>query len=355
MREPKSGLLKEEEIALFVDYYELTSGRANFNVKNNQTITENYFVRRIPQGSYLIVAGLEQVIHYIKNLKFRKEDLEWLRETSGKDLSDEFIDYLSNFEFKGDVYAIPEGTPVFPNEPIINITGPSIDVQIFETYLLTVMNFQTLIATKTSRIVNAAKGKTVVDFGPRRAHGRDAAILGARAAYIGGVVGTSLVIAGKKWKIPYVGTMPHKFIQERYDGSTSFSGSEIKAFREYVKSFPNNSILLVDTYDTLQGIKNACRVGHELRKMGYELKGIRLDSGNLLELSKKAREILDKEGFKNTKIFASGDLDEFVIDRLLSKGAPIDGFGVGTRLITGANYNPITKEGGVSALGGVYK
>jgi len=298
-------------------------------------------------GSYLIVAGLEQVMHFIENIRFTRKALNWLKETSGLDFSEKFLNYLENFEFKGDVYAVPEGTPVFPNEPIINVIGPSIDVQIFETYLLTNMNFQSLIATKTSRIVSAAGHRTVVDFGARRAHGRDAAICGARAAYIGEATGTSLVIVGKKWGIPYIGTMPHKFIQDR--------NSELQAFREYAESFPHNLILLVDTYDTLQGVRNACKVGHELRARGYNLKGVRLDSGDLLELSKESRKILDSEGFYDTKIFASSDLDEFVIQDLISKGAPIDGFGVGTKLITGANYNPITKEGGVSALDGIYK
>ncbi len=235
----------------------------------------------------------------------------------------------------------------FPNEPIINVTGPSPDVQLFETYVLNIMNFQTLIATKTSRIVKAARGRDVVDFGARRAHGRDAAIMGARAAFIGGATGTSLVMAGKMWDIPYIGTMAHKFIQDREN--------ELDAFRDYAESFPHNSILLIDTYDTLAGARNACIVGKELRKKGCELRGVRLDSGDTLELSKKVRAILDEEGLRETKIFASSDLDEFVIDRLLRAGAPIGGFGVGTRLITGANYNPLTDRGEVSALNGIYK
>ncbi len=347
MREPVSGLIGEDCIGLFVDLYELTMGKADFDHKNYDIITENYFVRRIPQGFYLITAGLEQVVHYIKNLRFSREDLDWLKKTSENNFSNEFLEYLESFEFKGDIYAIPEGTPVFPNEPIINVTGSPIDVQLFETYLLNVMNFQTLIATKTSRIVNATRGRVVVDFGARRAHGRDAAVLGSRAAYIGGANGTSLVIGGKIWNIPYFGTMAHKFIQDR--------DSELQAFREYSESFPHNSMLLIDTYNTLQGAKNACKIGRELRERGYDLKGVRLDSGDLLDLSKKVRKILDEGGFVQTKIFVSSDLDEFQIERLLSNGAPIDGFGVGTRLITGANYNSITKTGGVSALGGVYK
>lgn len=343
----RSGLINLKSIGLFLDYYELTMAKADLDHKNLNTITENYYVRKIPQGAYLVSAGLEQVINFIENFKIAKEDIEWLSSTSGKDFDEKFYKYLQDFKFQGDVYAAPEGTVVFPNEPIINITGRSMDIQLFETYILNVMNYQTLIATKASRVVRSAKGKEVIDFGARRAHGRDAAILGARAAFIGGVTGTSLVMAGKIWGIPYVGTMAHKFVQDRK--------SELDAFREYAESFPHNSILLIDTYDTLKGARNACIIGKELRKKGFELKGVRLDSGNLLDLSKRVRKILDDGGLTQTKIFASSDLDEFVIEKLLKENAPIDGFGVGTRLITGANYNSITHEGNVSALNGIYK
>ncbi len=349
MEKRRSKLVYENELALFLDYYELTGGKADFDHKNTDMITETFFVRKIPKnlGSYMVAAGLEQVIDFISNYKLSKEDRKWLKKTSGNDLSKEFLDYLENFKFKGEIYAVPEGTPIFPNEPILSITGPSIDVQLFETYILNVMNFQTLVATKASRVVNAARGKTVLEFGARRAHGRDAAILGSRASYIAGSTGSALVLAGKKLGIPYIGTMPHKFVQER--------DSELKAFREYAESFPHNTILLIDTYDTIRGAKNACTIGKELREKGFDLKGVRLDSGDLAELSKIVREILDAEGFKQTKIMVSSDLDEYKIDELLSKNAPIDGFGVGTRLITGANYNSSTKQGEVSALGGVYK
>ncbi|MGB6681933.1 MAG: nicotinate phosphoribosyltransferase [Candidatus Bathyarchaeia archaeon] len=343
----RSGFINLNSIGLFLDYYELTMAKADLDHKNLNTITENYYVRKIPQGAYLVSAGLEQVIHFIENFKIAKEDIEWLSSTSGKDFDAKFCKYLQDFKFDGDVYAAPEGTVVFPNEPIINITGRSLDIQLFETYILNVMNYQTLIATKASRVVRSAKGKDVIDFGARRAHGRDAAILGARAAFISGVTGTSLVLAGKIWGIPYIGTMGHKFVQDRKN--------ELDAFREYAESFPHNSILLVDTYDTLKGARNACVIGKELRENGFELKGVRLDSGNLLDLSKKVRKILDEEGLTQTKIFASSDLDEFVIEKLLKENAPIDGFGVGTRLITGANYNSITHEGNVSALNGIYK
>ena len=358
MKALQSGLLTESNMALFADYYELTMGKADFDSGNNAICTENYFVRFIPQGEYMIAAGLEQVIHYILNLRFTDADLKWLKESSDKsesserdkptpDMSDDFLDYLRHFKFDGDVYAVPEGTPVFANEPLINVTGKSIDIQIFETYLLNMMNFQTLVATKTARIVHAARGRTCFDFGARRAHGRDAGILAARASFIGGAAGTSLVIAGQYFNIPYVGTTAHKFIMDR--------PSELAAFRDYAKSFPHNTLLLIDTYDTIQGAKNACIVGQEMKARGAQLRGVRLDSGDLLALSKAVREIFDDAGLNDVQIFASNDLDEFQIDKLLAAGAPIDGFGVGTRLATGANFNPLTGEGGPSALPGVYK
>ena len=345
---PKSALLTETNMALFVDYYELTMGQADFDSSQNAVCTENYFARAIPQGAYLIAAGLEQVIHYILNLRFSEDDLTWLQNSKSiPEIRPNFVDYLRNFKFDGDVYAVPEGTIVLPNEPIINITGRSIDVQLFETYLLSIMNFQTLIATKSSRIVNVSGGRICFDFGARRAHGRDAAILSARASFIGGMSATSLVIASQYFDIPYVGTLAHKFIQDR--------PSELGAFRDYAMSFPHNTILLIDTYDTIQGAKHAVTVGQEMRAKGQELRGVRLDSGNLLELSKQVRSILDDGDLKEAKIFASNDLDEFEIDRLLKSGAPLDGFGIGTRLATGATFNPISGNGGVSALPGVYK
>lgn len=348
MREPQSALLTESNMALFLDYYELTMGKANFDSENNAICSENYFVRSIPQGEFMITAGLEQVIHYILNLRFTDSDLRWLKESkTPPDMSDEYLDYLRRFRFDGDIYAVPEGTPVFANEPLINITGRSIDVQIFETYLLNLMNFQTLIATKTARIVQAASGRTCFDFGARRAHGRDAGILAARASFIGGASGTSLVAAGQKFNIPYIGTMGHKFIQDY--------PSELEAFRAYARSFPCNTTLLIDTYDTINGAKHACIVGAEMKAKGQRLTAVRLDSGNLLNLSKSVRRIFDEAKLSDVRIIASHDLDEFQIDRLLQADAPIDGFGVGTRLATGANFNPLANEGGPSALPGVYK
>ena len=340
-------------MSLFVDYYQLTMGQAaHFHERNAQNdtpslsnVTANYYVREVPQGAYLIATGLEQVIHYVLNLRFTDAALDWLAERG--DLSPDYLAALKDFHFDGSIFAVPEGTLVFPDEPIINVTGRSRDVQLFETYLLCVMNFQTLIATKASRIVKAARGRPVFDFGARRAHGRDAGILAARASFIGGARGTSLVLAGHYFDIPYVGTMAHKFISER--------PTELEAFRDYATAFPNSTTLLIDTYDTLQGTRNACIVAKEMEARGARLRAVRLDSGNLLTLSKEVRRILDAEGLDYVQIIASHELDEFQIDTLLKNGAPIDGFGVGTRLATGANYNSLTDEGSTSALGGVYK
>ena len=342
---PLSALLSVDEMALFVDYYQLTMGQADFDAQNNAIITANYHVRKIPQGQYLIAAGLEQVVHYILNLRFTDATLDWLAERG--DLSAEYLNSLQDFRFDGSVFAVPEGTPIFPNEPIINVTGSSRDVQLFETYLLCVMNFQTLIATKASRIVQAARGRPVFDFGARRAHGRDAGISAARAAFIGGASGTSLVLAGRYFDIPYVGTMAHKFVSER--------PTELDAFRDYAAAFPNNTTLLIDTYNTLEGARNACIIAKEMETRGAQLRAVRLDSGDLLTLSQQVRRILDAEGLDYVQIIASHDLDEFQVDTLLENGAPIDSFGVGTRLATGANFNPRTGEGAPSALGGVYK
>ncbi len=342
---PTSALVTEGNMSLFVDYYQLTMGQADFDAQNHSVITANYYVRKIPQGQYLITAGLEQVVHYILNLRWTDAALDWLAERG--DLSVEYLASLRDFRFDGSVFAVPEGTPVFPNEPIINVTGRSRDVQLFETYLLCVMNFQTLIATKAARIVHAARGRPVFDFGARRAHGRDAGILAARAAFIGGASGTSLVLAGHYFDIPYVGTMAHKFVSER--------PTELRAFRDYAAAFPNNTTLLIDTYDTLQGARNACVVAKEMEVRGTRLRAVRLDSGDLLTLSQQVRRILDAEGLGYVQIIASHELDEYQIDSLLRNGAPIDSFGVGTRLATGANFNSFTGEGGTSALSGVYK
>ena len=342
---PQAGLLTSADMAMHLDYYQLTMGQTDFDSNNEAIITANYYVRKIPQGAYLVTAGLEQVIHYILNFKLSPEALAWLKETG--DFSDDYLAELQEFKFNGTVHAVPEGTVVFPNEPLINITGSSRDVQLFETYLLAVMNFQTLVATKSSRIAQATQGRAFYDFGARRAHGRDAGMLAARAAYIGGADGTSLVSAAQHFGIPQVGTMAHKFVSER--------DTELEAFRTYASSFPQNTTLLLDTYDTIEGARNACTVGHEMAARGEKLRCVRLDSGDLLTLSQQVRAMLDAEGLDYVKIIASNDLDEFRIAQLIKDGAAIDSFGVGTRLATAANYNSDTGEGGVSALAGVYK
>lgn len=341
---PQAALLSPASMATHLDYYQLTMGQADFDADNEAIITANYYVRKVPQGVYLVSAGLEQVVHHILNFNFSDEALAWLEETG--DFSEAYLAELENFRFNGSVYAVPEGTVVFPNEPIINITGKSRDVQLFETYLLAVMNFQTLVATKSARIAQAAQGRAFYDFGARRAHGRDAGILAARAAFIGGAAGTSLVSAAQFFDIPHVGTMAHKFVSER--------PTELEAFRAYAKSFRDITLLL-DTHDTIEGAKNACTVAHEMAARDEQLRCVRLDSGDLVALSRQVRAILDAEGLEDVKIIVSNDLDEFRIAELLAAGAPIDSFGVGTRLATAANFNPHTGEGGVSALAGVYK
>lgn len=289
-------------------------------------------------GGYVIFAGLEQIIEYIKNLKFDETDINFLK--SKKIFSDEFLEYLKSFKFTGDIWAVPEGTVVFPNEPLITVKAPIIQAQLLETMLLLLINHQSLIATKSSRIVNAAKGRPVMEFGARRAHSIDAAVYGARAAIIGGCVGTSCTLTAKEFNVPASGTMAHSFIQA-FD-------SEYEAFKAYAENYPNDCTLLIDTYDTLNsGIQNAIKVFNEvLIPNGYRPKAVRLDSGDLAYLSKKIRVILDEAGFNDCKICGTNALDEYVITSILDEGAKIDLFGVGENLIT-AKSNPV--------FGGVYK
>src|SRR5690554_3326398 len=305
----------------------------------NEMATFDLFFRSIPdRGGYAIIAGLEQVIQYINELKFTEADINFLK--SKKIFADGFLQYLKNFKFTSTIYAIKEGTPVFPKEPLLRVTGPLIECQLIETMLLLTINHQSLIATKTRRIVHAARGKTVMEFGSRRAQGYDGANFGARAAYISGVIGTSNTFADIKFKVPALGTMAHSFVQ-------SFN-SEYEAFLTYAKTYPNNTLLLVDTYSTLEsGIPNAIRVAKEfLEPNGYRLKGIRIDSGDLAYLSKEARKMLDNAGLEDCMITASNSLDEYIIEDLIHQGAKIDNFGVGERLITSKTD---------SVFGGVYK
>lgn len=328
-----SFLLPERDIALFTDFYELSMAAAYFNSNQKETIgLFEMFVRKLPKNrSYLVAAGLEQVIHFLINFRFKYEHIEYLRNHKVfNNMSDKFFEYLSELKFTGNLWAIPEGSIVFPNEPILRIEAPIIEAQLVETYLLSVVNFQTLIASKASRIVEAAKGRSVIEFGSRRAHGPNAGILAARASIIGGCQGTSNTYAGCKMRIPATGTMAHSFVMN--------FASEEEAFQAFCDTFPS-STLLVDTYDPIKAVKIA------LQK-GLEFEGVRIDSGNILSISKEIRMILDDAGRKSARIMATGDLNEHIIHEMVSKQAPIDYFGVGTELSTSRD-DP--------ALNGVYK
>ncbi|UCF82735.1 MAG: nicotinate phosphoribosyltransferase [Desulfobacteraceae bacterium] len=325
--------------ALQTDLYQLTMvGGYVSEGKKDQWANFDYFFRSIPdEGGYCVLAGLEDVIDYIRRLKFTQEDLSYL-EALGI-FPKEVLTYLKNFKFTGDLWAVPEGTVVFPHEPLIRVTAPLPEAQIIESTLLNVMNFQTLIATKAARVCWAANGDPVIDFGLRRAHGPDGALMASRAAYIGGVDGTSNVLAGRLYGIPVRGTHAHSWVE-------SFP-HELDAFRAYSEVYPNSCLLLADTYDTLRsGVPHAIQVGQELREKGHELWGIRLDSGDLAYLSKEARRMLDKAGFPDAAIVASSDLDEWIVETLKRQGARVDLWGVGTRLVTSFSC---------PALGGVYK
>src|SRR3989344_3746206 len=313
----------EKDFALLTDLYELTMCASYFDNKIKDTATFDLFIRQLPKNrAYFIAAGLEDCLNYLKNLKFTDKHIKFLE--SKKIFKSDFLDYLKNFRFKGDVHALPEGTVFFPNEPIISVTAPIIEAQLVETFLLNAINLQTTIATKASRVVNAARQKPVVDFSLRRTQGTDAGMKVARSSYIAGCIGTSNVLAGMKYNIPIYGTMAHSFVM-------AFENEE-KSFEAYAKSFPDSSTLLVDTYDTLKGIEKACKIARKLESKGHKLKAIRLDSGDLISLSKSARKILDSNKLGYVDIFASGNLDEYKIEELLSKGAKIDAFGVGTSM-----------------------
>lgn len=330
---------RSKNYTMDTDLYELTMA-AGYKVmeRSNQRACFDLYYRQNPDdGAFCIFAGLESVIRYINNLAFYPDDIEYLRSLGL--FPDEALEYLSSgLQFTGDVWAIPEGSVVFPNEPLIRVVAPIAEAQILETTLLALVGHQTLIATKAARLCIASRGAPVVDFGTRRAHGVHAALYGARAAYIGGVVGTSNVKAGKMFGIPVKGTHAHSWV-ESFD-------TEIEAFQAFAKVFPDNSVLLVDTYDTLQGIANAIEVAKHMRSEGCELKAIRIDSGDLAYYSKEARCVLDQAGFQDVQILASGDLDEWLIESLRDQGARVDVWCVGTRLMT-SYHTP--------ALGVVYK
>ena len=327
-------------LTMLCDFYELNMSQGYFKTGYSDRITYfDLFFRRCPDGGgFAIAAGLEQIIQYIQELHFDAEDIAYLR---GRNLfSEEFLAYLEDFHFTGDIWAVPEGTPVFPREPIITVRAPAIEAQLIETYLLLCINHQSLIATKANRVVRAAQGRTVLEFGSRRAQGADAAILGARAAYIGGCNGTACTISDQLFGVKAGGTMAHAWVQ-MFD-------TEYEAFKAYVEMYPNNATLLVDTYNTLKsGVPNAIRVFNEvLKPKGITKCGIRLDSGDMAYLTQKARKMLDDAGWTECQISVSNSLDEYIIQDVLRQGAKIDMFGVGERLIT-ARSEPV--------FGGVYK
>ena len=332
-------------LAMVMDFYEMTMSNGYFEhwkrdgAAKTARVAFDVFYRKNPDnGGFAIFAGLEQVLDYIETLHFDKEDIDYLR--SQELFSEEFLDYLGSFHFTGDVYSFPEGTIMYPHEPVLTVVAPLIDAQLIETAILLQINHQSLIATKARRIVQAADGRLVSDFGARRAHNMDAAVYGARAAYLGGAAGTATVLAGQMFNIPVSGTMAHSWVMYFED--------EYTAFKKYAETYPDAAVLLVDTYDLLgSGIPNAIRTAKEvLEPMGKRLKGIRLDSGDLAYLSKKARKMLDAAGLSDCKIVVSNSLDEYTITSILGQGGKIDSFGVGERLIT-AKSDPV--------FGAVYK
>ena len=330
----------ERNLTMVMDFYELTMSNGYFLDKDKDVrVAFDVFYRKNPDnGGFAIFTGLEQVVEYVQNLHFEEEDIAYLR--SRNLFAEEFLEYLADFKFTGDIYAFPEGTIMYPNEPCLTVVAPLIDAQLVETAILLQINHQSLIATKTRRIVHAAGDRGVSDFGARRAHNMDAAVYGARAAYIGGANSTATVLAGQMFGIPISGTMAHSFVM--------FYRDEFEAFKKYAETYPDATVLLVDTYDVLRsGIPNAIRVAKEvLAPMGKRLKGIRIDSGDLAYLTKKARKMLDKAGLEDCKILISNSLDEFTITSILGQGGCVDSFGVGERLIT-AKSEPV--------FGAVYK
>lgn len=333
--------MDRQNLTLLTDLYELTMMQGYFkNKTQNETVIFDMFYRTNPlDGGYAIAAGLEQMIQYIKELHFDKEDIDYL--ASLDIFEQDFLDYLADFKFSGDIYAVPEGSVIFPREPLVKVIAPIMEAQLVETAILNIINHQSLIATKTARVCHAARGDGIMEFGLRRAQGPDAGTYGARAAMIGGCIGTSNVLAGQLFDVPVKGTHAHSWIMSFPD--------EYTAFKRYSELYPNACLLLVDTYDTLKsGVPNAIRVFTEMRESGIELHGygIRLDSGDLAYLSKKARKMLDAAGFTDAIISASNDLDEYLIDSLKVQGAAITSWGVGTNLITSKDW---------PAFGGVYK
>lgn len=333
-------LLLKNNLTMLTDFYEITMANGFFRTGNaNKRVYFDMFFRSIPDdGGVAIMAGVEQIINYVKSLNFTDGDIEFLREKRLFD--EEFLEYLRNFHFECDIWAVPEGTPIFPHEPIVTVAGPAIQAQFIETMVLVLVNHQSLIATKANRIVRAAQGRPVMEFGSRRAQGCDGAIYGARASYIGGCCGTACTIADREFGIPALGTMAHSWVQ--------LFDTEYDAFKAYAETYPNSCVLLVDTFNVLKsGIPNAIRVFNDvLVPNGYRPKGIRIDSGDITYLTKKARKMLDDAGFPDCAITVSNSLDEYVIQDMIRQGACVNNFGVGERMIT-ASSAPV--------FGGVYK
>jgi len=331
---------EKKNLTMLADFYEFTMSNGYFQYGlEDKIVYFDMFFREVPdKGGFAIMAGVEQLIEYLKNLQFFDDDIEYLR--SKGIFSEGFLQYLRDFEFSCDIWIIPEGTPIFPHEPIVKVRGPVIQAQFIETMVLLTINHQSLIATKANRIVRAAEGRAVIEFGSRRAQSYDGAILGARAAYIGGCIGTACTIADRDFDVPALGTMAHSWIQ--------LFSTEEESFRAYARTYPDNCVLLVDTYNVLKsGIPNAIKVfNEEVVAKGFRPKGIRIDSGDIAYLSKEARKLLDEAGLSDCKILASSSLDEYIIRDLLRQGAKVDSFGVGERLIT-SKSEPV--------FGGVYK
>lgn len=340
MNFPATTSFERNNLTMLTDFYEITMANGFFETGNgDRTVYFDMFFRRIPDGGgYALMAGVEQLVHYLNNLSFTDEDIAYLAER--KLFHPDFLEYLRNFKFSCDVWAVPEGTPIFPHEPIVTVRGPAIQAQFIETMILLTINHQTLIATKANRIVRASEGRAVMEFGSRRAQGYDGAVYGARAAYIGGCIGTACTLADREFNIPALGTMAHSWVQ--------LFDNELEAFKAYARTYPHNCVLLVDTYNVLKsGIPNAIRTFNEvLLPQGIRPAGIRIDSGDITYLSKKARKMLDEAGYPDCKITASNALDEHIIRGMIRQGAQIDSFGVGERLITAAS-DPV--------FGGVYK
>lgn len=345
-------LSEKENLTMLTDFYELTMANGYFcNGYKDKVCYFDMFFRKVPDnGGFAIMAGVEQLVWYLSNLSFSEDDIAFLR---SKGIFDEaFLDYLRNFKFCCDVWAVPEGTPIFPGEPIVTVKGPAIQAQFIETMVLLCINHQSLIATKTNRIVRAAQGRTVMEFGSRRAQGFDGAVYGARAAYIGGCAGTACTISERLFGVPAMGTMAHSWVQ--------LFDSEYEAFETYARQYPGNCMLLVDTYNVLKsGVPNAIKVFTEvLAPMGRRPAGIRIDSGDITYLSRKARRMLDDAGFEDCKICASNSLDEYIIRDMINQGAKIDSFGVGERLITSSSepvFGGVYKLAGVQAEDGTVK